>query len=786
MLEFLRSMLQRHTRRRSADQATVLMCVDALELRQLLSAVTVEFSASSDTSIYQQDVDASNGSGQFIIAGGNARGLLRFDVSIPEGSTIIDAVLTLSAGATAGAGAAVSVHRVTTGWGEGSSDAAGDEYFGAPAKLFDATWQYSFFDGEQWNTPGGDFGGSSAITAVGGVGAYEWIGNGLIDDVQSWVDDGATNFGWLMQGAGSSVAFLSKDSPGGLGPSLEVTYEPPPSPPAIVEGRLWNDLNGDGRRSDPLLRQLDLIAVGGNTYYNVFGGEEHWFRSGSDGRWYFLTADGTLTRWNGTGKALSGTAVGTIDDIYYLQPSLVSNNSGEAEPWLNGWTVELIDSLGNVVQTTTTGVRGGLASDGGWYSFTVASDESYTVRQIIPQGWTEGVRIEVDSSNQNEEGVNQLDLYFAGSYYQNWGGKNERWMKSDRDGWHYVTPNGLLYRWDGKSVSASAPLSGTLIVDVGTDYYANPTSGPISPGDTVEQNELTRVDFGNRQSQTVRGRVWLDFFENAVMDSVDIIPNQYELYPLEPLPAGEEWFYDYQNDDWYIINVDGQPRFYAHDDDLDDDFNRNPPGGGGAQLTFVETVVEPWLNGRQVQLVDQAGHVVATTTSKSIDLNGDGQIQYESERGWYLFEDVPAGDYTIVLDSDPSTSGGWYQTAPVTSTQATAITLDAEFGFTETASDFSNWGGLNERWLQDRDRNWHYILPDGSLFRWEVGTRVSNGGLRGTSVAKLSSAYHTNLQLLINPDTTSLTVHVDENGTSEDLLFGSRRLLSDLMAEAGL
>jgi hypothetical protein len=785
MLEFLRSMLHRRARRLTANSTAVLMCVDGLELRQLLSAVTVEFAASSDTSIYQQDVEASNGAGQFIVAGGNARGLIKFDVSIPDGSTIIDAVLTLSAGATAGAGSAVSVHRLTTSWGEGASDASGDEYQGSAAQPFDATWQYSFFDGEQWDSPGGDFAGSSAATSVDGVGTYEWIGNGLIDDVQSWVDDAATNSGWLLQRSGNAIAFLSKDSPGGLGPSLEVTYEPPPGPPAIVEGRLWNDINGDGRRSDPLLTQLNLSPVGGTTYYNVFGGEEHWFRSGANGSWYFLTADGKLTRWDGTGKTLSGTSVGTIDNIYYLQPSLVSNNGGDAEPWLNGWTVELIDAFGNVAQTATTGLRSGMVSDGGWYSFTVSSDESYTVRQVIPQGWAESVRIEIKGDNQNEEGVNQLDLYFAGSYYENWGDKNERWMKDDRDGWHYITPDGLLYRWDGKAVSAAAPLNGSLIVDVGTAYYANPTSGPINPGGSTEQNELTRVDFGNSQSQTVSGRVWLDFFENALIDTVDVIPNQYELYPLDPLPAGEEWFYDYQNDDWYIINVDGQPRFHAHDEDLDDDFTRLPPGSA-VQRTFVETVVEPWLNGREIKLIDQSGNVVATTTSRSIDLNNDGQIQYESERGWYVFENVPVGDYTILMDSNASTSQGWYQTAPVTQSQATAIALNAQLGFTETASDFLNWGGLNERWLRDRDNTWHYIVTDGSLYRWEVGTRLSNGGLRGTLVASLSSATYADMQLLFNPNTAAQAVHVDQDGTSEDLLFGSRRLLSDLMSEAGM
>lgn len=786
MLDYLRIFLQRRPRRIRPDRSQCIMfATDTLELRQLLSATTVEFGAVSDTTIYAQDVDSSNGGGQFIVAGGGARGLLKFDVAIPEGSTIVDAVLTLSAGAAAGGGAAVSVHRLTTAWGEGGSDASGDEYQGAPAQSFDATWQYSFFDGEQWGSPGGDFAGSSASASVDGVGTYEWIGGGLIDDVQSWVDNAATNFGWLLDASGSATAFLSKDSPGGLGPSLEITYEAPPGPPATIEGRLWNDVNGDGRRSDPLLADLDLSPVNGDTYFDVFGGQEHWFRSGSDGRWYFLREGGELTRWDGTSQTLSGDLVGTIDSIYYQQPSLVTGNTDDVEPWLNGWTVELIDELGNVAQTTQTGGFGGGAgsdSDGGWYQFTVAGGEEYTVRQVVPDGWTEGVRIELESSSPGEGAINGLALYFSGSYHQNWGGQDERWMRSDQRGWHYVTPDGSLYRWDGNAVTDSAPLSGTLVANVGTAYYDDPANGQIDTGSGTATEQVTRVDFGNVKSQTVRGRVWLDFFENGLLDTIQVTPNQFELYPVDTLAADEEWFYDYLNDDWYIIDADGEPRFFAHDDDLDDDFNRPQPGPGGPQLTFVETVTEPWLNNKTVELVDRDGNVVATTTSESIDLNGDGEIQFETERGWYVFEDVPTGDYTVRMGSED----GWQQTSPVSETQATAIELQGTFNFETTANDFHNWGGLNERWVRDGQDNWHYITEDGSLYLWEVGTRESSGGLRGTLVATLSSDYHNDLKLLTEPDTASLTVRVEEDSVSTDILFGTRRLLSDLIAEAEL
>ncbi|MEZ6130338.1 MAG: DNRLRE domain-containing protein [Planctomycetaceae bacterium] len=776
--------------RRSQLRDARLSLIDLLEPRQLLSAVTAEFGAFQDTTIYQNDSDASNGAGQFLVTGDGVRSLLKFDVDIPEGSTVLDAVLTLSAGVSSGGSAIVSVHRVSKAWGEGASDAGGDENQGASARAFDATWLYSFFDGEVWQTPGGDFGSASASASVGDPGSYEWVGGGLIDDVQAWVDDASTNFGWLLQLSGSGMkAFLSRDNPdNSLGPILEVTYEPPPGPPAIVEGRLWNDLNGDGLRSDPVLSNLELTIVGGNTFYNVYGGNEYWFRSRADNQWYFLTSDGTLTRWSGQARSLTGDPVTTLDNIYYLQPSLVTQHSPEPEPWLDGWTVELIGSLGNVVQTTQTSGRDmngdgtiDAATEGGWYRFVVDGDETYSVRQVIPAGWSELVRLELESSNPSEQAVNLLELEFRTSYYLNFGGLNEKWMYSQQSGWYYITPDGNLYHWNGRAVTEAAPLTGTLITSVGVAAYADPAaafSGQFSGGSSDEP-PLTRVDFGNVQSQTVRGRAWLDFFDNGLRDTVELIPDYYVVYPTEPLGAGEEWFYDYNNDDWYVINVDGEARYFGKWNPDSDDFTR--PGPGGSQLTFVETETEPWLNNRTVQLIDRNGAIVATTTTRSIDLNGDGTIQYEDERGWYVFEDVPYGDYTIQMVTDE----GWLQTAPVGATQANAIALDQELNFVVTGNNFQNWGGTNERWLKDQQNRWYYIQPDGSLYRWQVGSFATNGGLKGSLMGTLSSTYYDDLSLLASPDLVPLSVHVDKDGTSEDLLFGSHRLLSDLLLAAG-
>jgi len=778
--------LFRRPRRRCAR---TLDCVtDSLELRQLLSAVTVQFSASQDSTIYQSDPDASNGAGEFILVGGGTHGLVQFDVGgIPDGSTIIDAVLTVNSARSSGGGA-VAVHPISAAWGESSSNAPGDESVGAPAREFDATWLYSQYDGQLWSSPGGDYGSASASATVAGVGAHELAGGGLIDDVQRWLDDAAVNFGWLIEASGGAVAsFISKDGPDvSLAPLLEVTYE---GPPAIVEGRIWNDVNADSIRPEPELAGLRLEIDRGNTHFNAFGGEEYWFLSRQNNNWYFLTSDGTLTEWSGTGGSLDGTVVASLDaGRYYYQPELVMQASfGDVEPWLSGWTVELLDSDGIVIGTTRTEGRdvnldGTIdpATEGGWYSFDVTQGVSYTVRQVVPDGWNESTRIEFDLTSPVSRIVNDLALEFRDSYYENFGGLGEKWIFSPRNGWHYITPEGDLCRWDGNTISESSPARGTLVSVVGSVYFNDPTllfGGQYSDSlsNSGVRPVIMRVDFGNYESVIIRGRVWLDFFANSKRDSVTLVPEYQKLIPLDPLQAGHEWFYDYEHDDWYIINPDGQATYWGpHQEEEGGSFDR--PGTGPQSREFIESEVEPWVNGRSVELIDQNGSVVATTFTKNVDVNDDGTIQFETERGWYIFEDVVPGDYAIRTVPE----AGWIQTAPLSTEQTNAIVLDMQLQFSLTESDFLNWGGAKERWLYGANSRWYYILEDGSLYEWEVGTGRLNG-LKGRLIAQLTSAFYNDLSLITDPDAVLISVSARSGVTPPDVLFGNHRILADLI-----
>jgi hypothetical protein len=54
--------------------------------------------------------------------------------------------------------------------------------------------------------------------------------------------------------------------------------------------------------------------------------------------------------------------------------------------------------------------------------------------------------------------------------FDNWGGRNEKWLLAAGGQWYFILPSGELDHWDG-----SAAASGTPLGNVGTSYYADPT-----------------------------------------------------------------------------------------------------------------------------------------------------------------------------------------------------------------------------------------------------------------------------------------------------------------------
>lgn len=182
----------------------------------LLSAWTAqaqqvaEIVATKDNTLYEDASGlSSNGSGQQLFAGKTARNEIRralvaFDLAgaIPDGAVIDSVQVQLTMNKSLGSRHNVHLHRVTQEWGEGSSDAGGQEGDGTTAVDGDATWIHAIRPGTNWNNAGGDFLSlESASIPIQATGAAIWYSTQeLVDDVNHWLSTPAENFGWLVMG----------------------------------------------------------------------------------------------------------------------------------------------------------------------------------------------------------------------------------------------------------------------------------------------------------------------------------------------------------------------------------------------------------------------------------------------------------------------------------------------------------------------------------------------------------------------------------------------------------
>ncbi|MCG8460560.1 MAG: DNRLRE domain-containing protein, partial [Holophagales bacterium] len=226
--------------------APALAAVSALLATPPAAAEEVVLLPSQDATLYEDgDGDLANGSGSYVFVGwGNApkRALFRFDLAaVPPGSLIQEAELTLFMSRTIVSGMRNELYRVTTSWSEGPSDPGGQEGLGEASLPGDTTWIHTHFDTAFWASPGGDFVATpSADRLVSDQGFYTWGSTPeMVADVQLWLDDPASNHGWVMIGPESffmsAKRFDSRENSNpDRRPRLRVVFRSPVADPTEV------------------------------------------------------------------------------------------------------------------------------------------------------------------------------------------------------------------------------------------------------------------------------------------------------------------------------------------------------------------------------------------------------------------------------------------------------------------------------------------------------------------------------------------------------------------------
>lgn len=178
-----------------------------------------------------------------------ARTLIQFDLSsMPNNATIDDVRLVFTQGSSGGASTyTIYVHKLLQSWTEGTTSFC---TYNEPCNIqgqaispggTDATWYETSYSGSNsnlWTTSGGSFFATSSASILAGttdIGTpYTIISDGIKNDVQSWVVDSSTNFGWILKtdfitSASSMKRFYSREGASASGnpntaPKLIVNY----------------------------------------------------------------------------------------------------------------------------------------------------------------------------------------------------------------------------------------------------------------------------------------------------------------------------------------------------------------------------------------------------------------------------------------------------------------------------------------------------------------------------------------------------------------------------------
>lgn len=233
-------------------------------------ADTLKLSSVADAGLFEHDPTNNLGGMAYVVAGTisqgfKSRALYKFDVagSLPAGAAVTAATLTISAPAQFGAGLNFQLHRVLQDWGEGTGAGMGSGQ-GAPANAGEVTWNARHHPDMLWNAPGGQAGtdylaAPSASTTMSSSNLV-FSSASMAADVQAWLANNGTNFGWLVIIADEltlrTASHLATRENTVNAPVLTVDYTVPaqPTPPnlfdlALVGNQIRFSFNGESGRT---------------------------------------------------------------------------------------------------------------------------------------------------------------------------------------------------------------------------------------------------------------------------------------------------------------------------------------------------------------------------------------------------------------------------------------------------------------------------------------------------------------------------------------------------------
>ena len=486
---------------------------------------------------------------------------------------------------------------------------------------------------------------------------------------------------------------------------------------STVTGRKWLDINGDGVRLPKALVDLGFFAQNAKFFFNAFGGQEKWVRAANQD-WYFIRPDGSLTKWDNTPNQLTGTVVAQLPTRFYRDEYLLVE--AVAETFLNGWTIELLDATGTVIDASVTMDRD-LNNNGsidpeterGVYQFTVLVSGTYSVREVLQPGFVQSAGLSTVDAAAAFALDQSRGLFYTGNYHTNFGGRGESWLRQTT-GWVYILPDGSVFSWDNSSGGAGGLVNGTFLQKLDPAFHTNPQllSDAVNPQIPLAAgNTVAGPQFGNYQPTTISGRVFEDSNQNGVRESTEL-----------------------------------------------------------------------YRNHRVVQLIDRDGNVVRQVRSADVESDGNLGINPNVERGVYQFTNVVPGRYTVrhLLESGELQTAPFsspYAELAYRIDQQFGIRFTGNFfeSFGTNQERFL---------FSDSIGGWVYLTKSGDLFRWNPVSGPAPSPLTGTLIARFDATFYTDPTKLHNAPATSIRtvsggvrINYDFGYFDIDAVFGDSGLL---------
>jgi V8-like Glu-specific endopeptidase len=341
------------------------------------------------------------------------------------------------------------------------------------------------------------------------------------------------------------------------------------------------------------------------------------------------------------------------------------------------------------------------------------------------------------------------------SYTFNWGGRNEKWFRNTQAQWHFILPEGTVYRWN----VGSNPPAGELV-------------GTLSPTFHEDPSLLTDAEEPNGEC------------EPPAVDAETLAQNAYDLdqsysfrfngsYATNWAGLGEKWIIG-SNNRWFFIKPNGELNRWSNSNkpvvgeviaQLSADYHADPSLLHEAQdpnAAENDGCDEDSVESTAYEL-DQL-HGFRGTGSYSEGWGGHGEKWFQNNGGNWFFitpngsifrwtNNTRPAEGTLVgtLNADYHADPSLLLEAPQpqagncgSDLSPEAQSMDESYGFRSAGNYNQNWGGADEKWFTNESSNWFYILPNGEVYRWTVGTRP----VEGTLLGELDASFWENPALL--------------------------------------